>query len=59
MCQNERGVFFRGRLVLEETARATAFAQLELAGASTILGHVDALPEGMAGSWVEVHPYSV
>jgi hypothetical protein len=55
LCQNERGVFFRSRLGLEETAPVPAFAHLELADALIILGHIDALPEGMAGSWVELH----
>jgi hypothetical protein len=53
--QNERGVFFRGRLGLEEAASVPAFAHLELAGALIPLGHIDALPEGIAGSWVELH----
>jgi len=55
LCQNERGVFLRGRLGLEETASVPAFAHVELAGALIVLGRIDALPEGMAGSWVELH----
>lgn len=55
LCQNERGVFFRGRLHLDGAASVPAFAHLELADAVIDLGHVDALPEGVAGSWVELH----
>lgn len=54
LCQDERGIFFRGRLDLEATASVPAFAYLELADAVIALGHIDALPEGAAGSWVEL-----
>jgi hypothetical protein len=53
--QNEHGTFFRGRLGLEKTASVQAFAHLELADAVIDLGPIDALPEGAAGSWVELH----
>lgn len=52
---DEHGSLFRGRLVLEATTSAPVFAHLELAGAVIALGHVDALPEGVSGSWVELH----
>ena len=53
--QEERGVSFRGRLGLTEMRPAPPFAHLELADAVIDLGHIEALPEGMAGAWVEIH----
>lgn len=55
VCQDERGIVFRGRLAVEGTGSVPRFAHLELAGAVIDLGHVDGLPEGVAGSWVEIH----
>jgi hypothetical protein len=54
LSQNERWVVFRGRLGLVGTLSVPMFAHLELADAVIDLGHIDALPDGMAGSWVEV-----
>ncbi|VVJ19564.1 Uncharacterised protein [Amycolatopsis camponoti] len=53
--QDEHAVFCRGRLGLTGIEAAQPFAHLELADAVIDLGHVDALPPGMAGAWVEVH----
>jgi len=52
--QDGRGVCCRGRLGLTGIEAAQPLAHLELAGAVIDLGHVDALPQGMAGAWVEV-----
>jgi hypothetical protein len=52
--QNGREVSFRGQLGLVGTASALALAHLELADAVIDLGRIEALPEGTAGSWVEV-----
>lgn len=54
LCQNERRIYSRGRLGLEATASVPAFAYLELVDAVIALGHIDALPEGAAGSWIEL-----
>ncbi|WP_141980936.1 hypothetical protein [Saccharothrix saharensis] len=51
--QDERGAFFRGRLGL--TSSVPAYAHLEVADSVIDLGRVDALPDCVAGSWVEVH----
>ncbi|WP_329047699.1 hypothetical protein OG738_36100 [Amycolatopsis sp. NBC_01488] len=48
--QDGRGVCCRGRLGLTGIAEAQPFAHLELADAVIDLGHVDALPQGMAGA---------
>jgi hypothetical protein len=45
----------RGRLGLTEMEGVQPFAHLELADALIDLGHVDAMPQGMAGAWVEIH----
>jgi hypothetical protein len=47
-----REVSFQGRLGLDA---ASVLAHLELAGAVVFLGHIEALPEGAAGPWVEIH----
>ncbi|RSM59281.1 hypothetical protein DMH03_25880 [Amycolatopsis sp. WAC 01376] len=66
--QTESGVFCRGRLGLTGIQAAQAFAHLELADAVIDLGHIDGLPQGMAGAWVEInlrpekikiHPYQI
>ncbi|MFD5090070.1 hypothetical protein ACFWMR_05685 [Amycolatopsis thailandensis] len=53
--QNERGVFCRGRLGLTGFEGAQPFAHLELAGAMIDLGHIDGLPPGMDGEWIEIN----
>ncbi|WP_410646330.1 hypothetical protein [Amycolatopsis sp. cmx-4-54] len=53
--QDERGVFSRGRLGLTGFESEEPFAHLELAGAVIDLGHIDGLPHGMAGTWVEIN----
>ena len=55
LSQTERGVVFRGRLGVVGTASEPALTHLELADAIIDLGHIDALPDGMAGSWVELY----
>ncbi|MEO6083155.1 MAG: hypothetical protein ABIQ18_08610 [Umezawaea sp.] len=55
LCQDERRVVLRGQLGLEGTESAQAFAYLELADSMIALGHIDALPDGMSGAWVELH----
>lgn len=66
--QDERGVFCRGRLGLTGIQAAQPFAHLELADAVIDLGHIDGLPQGMTGAWVEIdlrpekikiHPYQI
>ncbi|WP_177320643.1 hypothetical protein [Lentzea waywayandensis] len=53
--ENERGIFVQGQLGLEAADQGSAFAHLEFADALILLGHINGLPEGMAGSWVELH----
>jgi hypothetical protein len=53
--QEKRGVFCRGRLGLTEIQAAQPIAHLELADAVIDLGRIEALPQGMAGAWVEIH----
>jgi hypothetical protein len=50
-----RGVAFRGRLGVVGTASEPALMHLELADAVIDLGHIAGLPDGMAGSWVELY----
>ncbi|WP_052121202.1 hypothetical protein [Amycolatopsis sp. MJM2582] len=63
---DEREVFYRGRLGLTEIEAAQPLAHLEMAGAVIDLGPIAGLPQGMAGTWVEInlrpekikiHPY--
>jgi hypothetical protein len=55
LSQDECGVFCRGRLGLTGIQAAQPFAHLKLADAIIDLGHIEALPEGMADAWVEIH----
>lgn len=55
LSQSEGGVVFRGRLGVVGTGSVPAFAHLELSDAVIDLGHIDALSDGMAGSWVELY----
>lgn len=60
---SERAVVFRGRLMLDvaeaadddHAAPGERWATLVLGDALIMLGHIEALPDGMAGSWVELH----
>ena len=55
--QDERAVVFRGRLSLDDdrVEPGKPWANLALGEALIMLGSVEALPEGVAGSCVEVH----
>lgn len=49
----ESAVVFRGRLMLD--AAGEQWATLVLGDALIMLGHIEALPDGVAGAWVEIH----
>ncbi|ONF73065.1 hypothetical protein [Amycolatopsis keratiniphila] len=53
--QDERGVFYRGRLGLIEIEAEPPLAHLELVDVVIDLGHIEGLPQGMAGAWVEIN----
>ncbi|MFJ8912727.1 hypothetical protein [Amycolatopsis sp. NPDC102389] len=53
--QDERGVFCRGRLGVTGIEAAQPFPHLELVGAVIDLGHIEGLPQGTAGAWVEIN----